>query len=125
MLQGIPTVREARVFKNNLNEFTMAADTKVSLNNSKVFFFNTNIAIQRNITRILGFEREQLPSKYLGIPLTNKPLSKEVWEPILNKLQDKVKKWTCRLLNLGGRLVLTQAVLQAIPIFMFSALPAP
>eukprot|EP00253_Pinus_taeda_P012913 PITA_12913 len=107
MLQGIPTVMEARAIKTILNNFAMAAGTEVSLNKSKVFFFNSNIAIQRNITRILGFPREQLPSKYLGIPLTDKPLSKKIWEQILNKLQDKIRKWTCRSLNLAGRLVLT------------------
>jgi len=111
MLQGIPTIREAIAIKNILNDFAMAASTEVSLNKSKVFFFNTNFAIQRNIARILGFQREQLPSKYLGIPLIDKPLSKKEWEPILNQLQDKIKKWTCRSLNLAGRLVLTQAVL--------------
>eukprot|EP00253_Pinus_taeda_P031015 PITA_31015 len=102
MLQGIPTVREARAVKDILNDFAM-----------------------RNISRILGFQREQLPSKYLGIPLTDKPLSKKIWEPILNKLQDKIRKWTCKSLNLEGRLMLTQAVLQAIPIFVFAAIPAP
>jgi len=80
----------------------MAARTEVSHNKSKVFFFNTNIAIQRNITKILGFQREQLPSKYLGIPLTDNPLSKKIWEPILNELHDKISKWTYRDLNLVG-----------------------
>lgn len=59
------------------------------------------------------------------MPLTNKPLSKGVWEPVINKIQDNIRKWTCRYLNLVGCLVLTKVVLQAIPIFMFSALPAP
>ena len=45
MLLGIPTIREARAIKNILNDFAMAAGTEVSLNKSKVFFFNTNIAI--------------------------------------------------------------------------------
>eukprot|EP00253_Pinus_taeda_P026951 PITA_26951 len=94
MLQGIPTVKESGAFKQIMNDFALAAGTKVSLDKSKVLFFNIDIAIQRNLTRILRFQRDQLPSKYLGMPLTNKPLSKGVWEP-------------------------------AIPIFMFSALPAP
>eukprot|EP00253_Pinus_taeda_P010385 PITA_10385 len=92
MLQGLPTVTEAKTIKQILNDFAMAASIEVSLNKSKVFFFNTDISIQRNITRILGFQRDQLPSKSL---------------------------------NLVGRLVLTHVVLQAIPIFMFSTLPAP
>jgi len=28
----------------------------------------------------------------LGIPLIDKPLSKEVWDPIINKLEDKIRK---------------------------------
>eukprot|EP00253_Pinus_taeda_P017896 PITA_17896 len=86
MLQGVPIVSEARAIKEILNDFNMVAGIEVSQNKSIVFFFNINIAIQRNITRILGFKREQLPSKYLGIPLTDKPLCKKIWEPIPNKL---------------------------------------
>ena len=44
---------------------------------------------------------------------------------MINKLQDKVSKWTIRSLNLAGELVLTKEVLQAIPIFMLLALPTP
>eukprot|EP00253_Pinus_taeda_P034631 PITA_34631 len=78
MLQGTPMVKGALVFKQILNDFAMAVGIEVSLNKSNIFFFNTNIAIQRNIARILGLQRDKLPSKYLGIPLTDKPLSKAV-----------------------------------------------
>ena len=44
---------------------------------------------------------------------------------MLSKMQDKIRKWTFRSLNLAGRLVLTKPVLQSIPVFMLSALPAP
>ena len=86
MLQGIPTVKEALAYKRILSDFAMAAGTEVSLSKSKIFFFNTNIAIQQNISRILGFQRDVLPSKYLGVPLTNKPLHKSIWEPVINKM---------------------------------------
>eukprot|EP00253_Pinus_taeda_P024785 PITA_24785 len=56
---------------------------------------------------------------------TDRPMHKSIWELVLNKLQDKVKNWTFRVLNLAGRLVLTKAVLQSIPVFMLSTLPAP
>eukprot|EP00253_Pinus_taeda_P016465 PITA_16465 len=98
---------------------------EVNLSKSKIFFLNTNIAIQKNISRILGFQRDSLPSKYLGVPLTTKAILKSIWEPLINKLQDKVSKWTIKSLNLTSRSVLTKVVLQAIPIFMLSALAAP
>ena len=103
----------------------MAAGTKVILAKSKIFFFNTDISIQRNLSRILGFQRDMLLSGYLGVPLTDKPLSKAIWEPVTNKLQDKIRKWTNKSLNLAARLVLTKSILQTVPIFMFSALPTP
>eukprot|EP00253_Pinus_taeda_P035906 PITA_35906 len=56
---------------------------------------------------------------------TARPLHKSIWEPVLNKMQDKVKKWTIKLLNLAGRLILTKAILHSIPVFFLSTLPAP
>eukprot|EP00253_Pinus_taeda_P022159 PITA_22159 len=125
LLQGVPTVKEVLAFKQILKYFSLATSMEVNLSKSKIFFFSTNIAIQRNISRILGFQRDSLPSKYLGIPLTARPMHKSIWEMALNKMQDRVNKWTFRALNLAGRLVLTKDVLQSIPIFMLSALPAP
>eukprot|EP00253_Pinus_taeda_P008802 PITA_08802 len=74
---------------------------------------------------ILGFQCDSLPSKYLGIPLTARSLHKSIWELVLNKMQDKVKKWTIRSLNLASRMILTKVVLPSIPIFFLSTLPTP
>eukprot|EP00253_Pinus_taeda_P035275 PITA_35275 len=65
MLQGIPTVKEAKAFKQIWNDSAMVVGTEVSLDKPKFFVYNTDIAIQRNLTRILWFQRFQLPSKYL------------------------------------------------------------
>jgi len=74
MLHGIPTVKESLAYKQILSDFAMASGMEVNLSKSTIFFFNTHIVIQRSISRILGFQREILPSKYLGVPLTAKPL---------------------------------------------------
>ena len=47
------------------------------------------------------------------------------WEGVINKLQQRVKYWTYRALNLAGRLILNKAVLQAILAYMMSMFPAP
>jgi len=111
MLQGIPRVKEATTYKKVLNLFALASRTEVNLSKSKIFFFNTNIVVKKNISKIMGFQRDSLPSKYLGVPLTTKPILKSIWEPLINNLQVKVSKWTIRSLNLVGRLVLTKIVL--------------
>jgi len=125
MLHGTPIVTESKAFKQILSEFAREVGTEVSLTKSNIFFFNTDISIQINLSRILGFQRESLPVKYLGVPLTDKLLHKDIWEPVLNKLKDKIRKWTNKALNLAGRFVLTKAVLQSIPIYMLSTIPTP
>lgn len=100
----------------------MASGMEVNFSKLKIFFFNTHIAIQRNVSRILGFQRDSLPSKYLGVPLMVKPMLKSIQEPLIINMQDKIRKWENMSLNLAGRLVLTKEALQAIPINQLSLL---
>eukprot|EP00253_Pinus_taeda_P032627 PITA_32627 len=125
MLQGIPTVKEALAYKQILKDFASTSGMEVNLSKLKIFFFNTHITIQRNVSRILGFQTDSLPSKYLGVPLTAKPMLKIILEPLIIKMQDKVMKLANVSLNIEGRLILTKVVLQAIPVFMLSTLPTP
>jgi hypothetical protein len=98
---------------------------EVNLSKSQIFFFNTPIQIQRHIMQLLGFTRSILPSKYLGLPLIDNPLRNTSWEDLLSNFRKKLASWTFRSLNLPGRLILLKSVLQALPIYAFSALAAP
>jgi hypothetical protein len=48
-----------------------------------------------------------------------------MWEEVIKKLQERVKNWTYRALNLAWRLILTKVFLQAIMAYMMSVFPAP
>jgi hypothetical protein len=111
LLHGTPTVKEVKAYKIILEEFGEASGAEINPSKSMIYFFNTNPAIQRNLANILGFERKTLPTKYLGIHLTRRACKMETWERVINKLQERVKNWTYRSLNLAGRLFLTKAVL--------------
>jgi len=115
MLHGTPKVKEALGYKRILNIFSKASGMDVNLSKSSIFFFNTHLAVQKNLSTILGFRRSSLPSRYLGAPLTDKPWQKIHWEKLLASLEKRCHHWTHRDLNFAGRLVLTKAVLQAIP----------
>eukprot|EP00253_Pinus_taeda_P018385 PITA_18385 len=125
MLHGSPTVKEAQGYKNILKLFSEASGMDINLSKSTIFFFNMNVAVQRNLSRILGFRRGNLPSRYLGAPLLDKLWQKSHWEKLLDNLKKICQHWTHRALNFAGRLVLTKVVLQAIPQYMLSIIPAP
>jgi hypothetical protein len=125
MLHGIPTVKEALAYRNILNLFSQASGMEINFPKSTLFFFNTHPSIQSHLSRLLGFKIGSLPSRYLGAPLTLKPWQKGHWEKVLASMERKCKHWTHRALNFAGRLILTKVVLQAIPQYMLSILPAP
>eukprot|EP00253_Pinus_taeda_P008568 PITA_08568 len=125
MLHGTPTMKEATAYKDILHLFSKASGMEINFAKSTIFFFNTHQAVQSHLSRLLGFRIGSLPSRYLGAPLTLKPWQKNHWEKILANMERRCKHWTNRALNFAGRLVLTKAILQAIPQYMLLILPAP
>eukprot|EP00253_Pinus_taeda_P035653 PITA_35653 len=125
MLHGTPTVREAVAYRDTLDLFSQAFGMEINFSKSTIFFFNTHPPVQSHLAQLLGFRIGSLPSKYLGAPLTLRTWKKENWEKILANLKTRCSHWTNKALNLAGRLILTKAVVQAIPQYLLSMLPAP
>jgi hypothetical protein len=71
-----------------------ASKMTINQGKSEMFFFNTHIAIQNHISRILGFQRSYLPTKYLGAPLTTSTLRNVTWEDLSVKMERKLNNWT-------------------------------
>jgi hypothetical protein len=53
MLMGIPVVHEANSIEHVLLNFMKASKTSINQGKSQLFFFNTHIAIQNKISKIL------------------------------------------------------------------------
>ena len=63
MLMGHPSVQEVRAFKTSLVTFAKASGLEVNMEKSHIFFFNSPLITQRNIGRILGYQKGSLPTK--------------------------------------------------------------
>ena len=79
ILMGHPSVQEERSFKTSLVTFAKASGLEVNMEKSHIFFFNSPLITQRNIERILGFQKGRLTSKYLGVPLSQKIIRQASW----------------------------------------------
>eukprot|EP00253_Pinus_taeda_P017516 PITA_17516 len=91
ILMGTSTVKEARTFSKVLRTFTEASSMEINITKSKLFFFNTFIPVQRNLSKILKIERNSLPTKYLGIPLSEYAHKAANWEDLLNKMNQSIQ----------------------------------
>lgn len=49
-----------------------------------------------------SFDEGLLPMKYLGVPITSKRLNINHYTPLIDKIMNKMKNWTSRLLSYVG-----------------------
>eukprot|EP00253_Pinus_taeda_P007598 PITA_07598 len=125
IVYGHPSVQEARHLKSLLADFSEASGASINQSKSQIFFFHTPSIIQSATLRILRFSLAKLPSTYLGAPLIASNLKHSSWKSLLDKLEARLSSWTHRSLNMASRLALIKAILQAMPLYLFSILAAP
>jgi len=125
MLFGYPSMQESRVLKSILSNFSEPSGALINRVKSQILFFNTPVPTQKAIAYILGFTAASLPSKYLGAPLIASAHKHSSWKQLLEKLEARLSLWTHRALNMASRLILIKAVLNSMPLYLFSILAAP
>jgi len=90
LLMNTPTAHEASKLNSILSDFTEASGMLLNLDKSKIYFFNTPIAVQNHISRLLGIPKSSLPSNYLGIPLTGELACSISWDSLLLSISHRV-----------------------------------
>lgn len=75
-----------------------------------------------DINALLPYKACQLEKgfKYLGYFLKPNGYKTYYWSWLLTKFENRIHQWTYRLLSMGGRHTLKNAVLTRIPIYLFS-----
>ena len=91
------------------------------LNRAKSSFIGFGLSSEELVgcARILVTPIGALPIRYLGVPLEDRRLRIRDWQPVLEKVETRLGGWRARFLSRGGggRLVLLNAVLSAIPTY--------
>lgn len=78
-----------------------------------------------NAATVLNCKLGNVPFKYLGLPVGSSPAKKEFRRPVIEKFQQKLSSWKCRLLSAGGRAMLVTSVLSALPLYYCSLFLMP
>ncbi|KAH9699193.1 putative ribonuclease H protein [Citrus sinensis] len=109
-----------------LEEFCLSSGAKVNKSKTQVYFSN-NIsgAVAGRLGRDLGYTVTKDLGTYLGMPLLHRRVSKQTYQGILDKMQQRLSGWAASQLSFAGRITLTQSVLQAIPIYAMQTTNLP
>ena len=83
------------------------------------------VPLLEELADILGCKTSTLPMKYLGLPLGASFKSKNIWNPIVEKMECRLAGWKRLYLSKGGRLTLIKSTLSNLPTYFLSLFPIP
>jgi hypothetical protein len=108
--------------KTILRCFELASVLKVNFSKSSVMGVNAGAEFLGLAERFLYCRVGSVPFIYLGLPVGANPRLKKTWQPLLQLLANRLGSWGNKYVSFGGRVVLINSVLNAIPIFFLSVM---
>lgn len=108
-----------------LQEFKIASGLGISLSKSALFLDGGDVNNSQMVSSRTGIQVGSLPVRYLGVPLTTKKLSRQDYQPLLDKILARFNAWTAKFLSYAGRLQLIKSVIYSIITFWASIFVLP
>jgi hypothetical protein len=103
----------------------LVSGLKVNFWKSGLSGINVPSTFMEMACKFLNCRLDIIPFKYLGLHIGANPKCDSTWDPLLEHLRKRLFTWRNKYISLGGRIVLINAVLNAIPIFYLSFYKLP
>lgn len=127
MLFGEAMEHQVRTMMECLNRLNKTSGLKVNLSKSSQIFcsLNTNASVKRRIADKMGMPLSTQLDSYLGIPILNKRVSKDMFNVVLDRMKRKLAMWKASSLSMAGRRVLVQSSLATVPTYSMQSMALP
>lgn len=122
---GKPSVKNLWTLKALLRSIEVASGLKVNFLKSCLIWVNVEREFMEMVCDFLNCSEGCLPFKYLGLPVDGNPGRATTWQPLVDLLIHRLNNWGNKFISLGGRIILLNSVLNAIPIFYLSFFKMP
>ncbi|GLT47499.1 hypothetical protein SLA2020_211940 [Shorea laevis] len=125
IIMGRADAENIHMVKDVLKWFELMSGLRINFNKSSVYGYNVSERWLKGAAGMVRCGVGRAPLIYLGLPIDGRSGSKKVWEPVVNKFRAKLTVWKAATLSFGGRLILLNSVLSALPIFYMSLFLLP
>ncbi|GKU90755.1 hypothetical protein SLEP1_g4707 [Rubroshorea leprosula] len=120
VIMGRADAENIRTVKDILKWFELMSGLRINFSKSSIFCYNVSEKWLKGSAGMIHCRVGRAPFLYLGMPVDGKSGNKKYWELVVNKFRTKLAVWKATTLSFGGRLVLLNSVLSALPIFYMS-----
>jgi hypothetical protein len=96
--------------------------TGIKVNYDKIEMMPMNLTGEENhqYGALIGYNISHFPIIYFGLSLHDRTLRVSDWNGVVAKIRNKLENWKGTLLSLGGRLIMVNIILFAVPLYMLS-----
>ena len=101
-----PSLNNVGVIKSILRFFELASRLRINFHKGKLGGVGVGDDELKRSVFILNCGLINVPFKYLGICVGGNPRRKPFWQPIVNKIKNKLHRWKGRFLSFVGRVCL-------------------
>ncbi|KAL0367293.1 UNVERIFIED_CONTAM: hypothetical protein Sradi_3619400 [Sesamum radiatum] len=91
------------IFKEGLTIFADLSGLQANLHKSHLILSRSAAPHRDTLLTILGFQEGHLPLRYLGLPLLTSRLSVADCQPIIRKIEARIRGWDGIMLSFAGR----------------------
>ncbi|CAL5040144.1 unnamed protein product [Urochloa decumbens] len=116
---------QVRRLKTVLDSFASATGLTINYSKSTFVPINVDAGAAAHLAGILGCAVASFSQTYLGLPLSDTKLPARVLDDLAIRVERCIPSWRVHLLNRGGRLTLTNAVMSLKPIHAMAAIRFP
>ena len=115
------TVRSLRGVLAVMYQFTGISGLHINATKSSIFATGQNINLLLAEAAQIEITVGHFPVRYLGMPPTTKALTKQDYEPLIDKVRGRMLSWRNKCLSYAGRLQLIKSVISGIVNFWSQA----
>ncbi|KAK4381840.1 hypothetical protein Sango_2929400 [Sesamum angolense] len=103
-------VRSVFLFGRGLDTFATLSGLHTNPQKSQLIISKAASRLRDSLLATLGFQEGHLPVRYLGLPLISARLSVADCQPLLQKIDSRIKVWEGVQLSIAGRVQLIKSV---------------
>ena len=116
-----PVKEEVQVVADILQMFGEASGLLVNLSKCAAFPIRCQDINMTEVLESFPCPVSEFPCSYLGLPLHIRPLRRVDFQPIIDKIVNRLPSWKAKFINKAGRLKLVNTVLSLIPVYFLTA----
>ena len=108
-----------------MERFASMSGLHINASKSSIYASGNDVSSLVPTAEALHIRVGSLPIRYLGMPLTTKTLTSHDYEPLIDRIRNRMLFWSNKSLSYAGRLQLIQSVISSMVNFWSSAFILP